>query len=221
MDMDRAQHALLTDLANLARTLGSPQRLLLLQHAAQGARPVERLAELSGLSVANASQHLQHLKRSSLVVAERKGKQVLYSLAGGPITDVLGALTRLAQHQRSEIRSVISASLTQPDDLEGISLDELLERLRDSSVILLDVRPPEEFAMGHLPGAINVPVEGLEDHLPLLARDREIIAYCRGPHCVLSTSAVDIMRKEGIRARQLNAGFPEWKAAGHTVVTGA
>nr|WP_206608850.1 metalloregulator ArsR/SmtB family transcription factor [Notoacmeibacter marinus] len=221
MDIERAQLTLFTELAEIARTLGSPHRLMLLQHVAQGARSVERLAELTGLSMANASQHLQHLKRSNLVATERDGKRVLYSIASGPINEVLGALTRLAEHQRAEIQSVISDSLTQRDRLEGISREELLERLRESSVTLLDVRPREEFEMGHLPGAINIPAEVLEEHLSMLPQDHEVVAYCRGPHCVLSTSAVDTLRQNGIKARLLDTGFPEWKAAGLTIETGA
>ena len=217
MDIERAQLALLTELAEIARTLGSPQRLMLLQHVSQGARSVERLAELTGLSVANTSQHLQHLKRSGLVVARRDGKRILYDLASGPINELLAALTYLAEHRRAEIQSVISDSVNQTERLEGISREELLERLRDSSVTLLDVRPREEFAMGHLPGAINIPVEELEERLSALPVEHEVIAYCRGPHCVLSVNAVALLRRKGIRTRLLNAGFPDWKAAGLTV----
>lgn len=221
MDIERAQLALFAELAEIARTLGSPHRLMLLQHVAQGARSVERLAELTGLSVANTSQHLQHLKRSNLVTTERDGKRILYELGTGPIPDVLTALTRLAEHQRAEIQAVITDSLTQRDRLEGISREELLERLRDASVTLLDVRPAEEFAMGHIPGAINIPVEMLEERLSLLPKDHEVVAYCRGPHCVLSTSAVATLRRNGIKALLLDAGVPEWKAAGLTLETGA
>ncbi|WP_025030006.1 ArsR/SmtB family transcription factor [Nitratireductor aquibiodomus] len=221
MDIERAQLALLTELAEIARTLGSPQRLMLLQHVSQGARSVERLAELTGLSVANTSQHLQHLKRSDLVVARRDGKRILYDLASGPINELLASLTYLAEHRRAEIQSVISDSVNQTERLEGISRDELLERLRDSSVTLLDVRPREEFAIGHLPGAINIPVEELEERLSALPVEHEVIAYCRGPHCVLSVTAVALLRRKGIRTRLLNAGFPDWKAAGLSVETGA
>lgn len=221
MDIERAQLALLTELAEIARTLGSPQRLMLLQHVSQGARSVERLAELTGLSVANTSQHLQHLKRSDLVVARRDGKRILYDLASGPINELLASLTYLAEHRRAEIQSVISDSVNQTERLEGISRDELLERLRDSSVTLLDVRPREEFAMGHLPGAINIPMEELEERLSALPVEHEVIAYCRGPHCVLSVNAVALLRRKGIRTRLLNAGFPDWKAAGLSVETGA
>ncbi|MGE6781821.1 ArsR/SmtB family transcription factor [Ensifer adhaerens] len=221
MDLERAQLALFAVLAEIARAMGSPHRLMLLQHVSQGARSVERLAELTGLSVANTSQHLQHLKRSNLVTTERDGKRILYGLGTGPIPDVLNSLTRLAEHQQTEIQAVITDSLTQRDRLEGITREQLLERLRDSSVTLLDVRPAEEFAMGHIAGAINIPVETLEEHLSLIPKNQEVVAYCRGPHCVLSTSAVTTLRRNGIKALLLDAGVPEWKAAGFALETGS
>ena len=205
---------LFIELAELARTLGNTHRLILLEHIAQGERAVERLAELSGLSIANTSQHLQHLKRTGFVQTRREGKRVLYRLGNGPIMNLLDALRQNAEHNRSEIHELISDSFNQRDKLELISREELLSRMQDDSITLLDVRPAEEFALGHLPGAINIPFEELEHRINELPADQEIVAYCRGPYCVLSFEAVAALNKKGLKVRRLKSGFPDWKAAG-------
>ncbi|KQU86334.1 ArsR family transcriptional regulator [Ensifer sp. Root31] len=205
------------ELAELARTLGSAQRLVLLQHVAQGERPVDRLAELSQLTIANASQHLQQLKRAGYVQARRDGKNVLYRLGNGPIIELLAALSRLAEFNQAEIRSLVSDSVYQRENLEGITGLELLERIREGGVTILDVRPEDEFTSGHLPGAINIPFDDLERRLSELPRNQEVVAYCRGSRCVLSHRAVASLKSDGIRARYLQDGFPAWKAAGLAV----
>ncbi|MGF6229272.1 rhodanese-related sulfurtransferase [Inquilinus ginsengisoli] len=211
------QSRLFAELAELARTLGHAHRLMLLEQIGQGERPVERLAELAGLTVANASQHLQHLRRAGLVESRRDGKRVLYRLGGGPIVPLLAALRRQAGHRRAEIRDVVADSIGRPERLEGLSREDLLERLREGGVTLLDVRPEEEFALGHLPGALNIPVESLERRLAELPPGQEIVAYCRGPYCVLSVEAVAALRACGLPARRLRDGFLDWKAAGMDV----
>lgn len=215
----QAQTQAFAELAELARTLGNAHRLMLLEHIAQGERSVERLAELSSLSVANASQHLQHLKRAGLVEARRDGKRVLYRPGGGPVEPLLAALRQQADYRRAEIRRLVADVRTQGDGLEAVSRAELLERLQDGDVTLLDVRPAEEFALGHLPGAMNIPVEALEQRLAELPPGQEVVAYCRGPYCVLSATAVSALRAHGVRARRLADGFPDWKAAGLNVET--
>lgn len=215
------QTQIFAELAELARTLGHAHRLILLEHIAQGERAVERLAELSGLSVANASQHLQHLRRAGFVQTRRDGKRVLYRLGSGPIVGLLAALREYAEHNRSEIRQLVADSVGQRERLEAISREELLGRMQEGSVTLLDVRPDDEFALGHLPGAINIPVEELGRRLAELPRKQEIVAYCRGPYCVLSANAVAALRAKGFRARRLENGFPDWKAAGLCVETAA
>lgn len=202
------------EIAELAKTLGHAHRLMLLEHVAQGERPVERLAELCGLSIANASQHLQHLRRAGLVRARRDGKHVLYQLGSGPIANLLGALRQYAEHSQSEIHRLVTDSFTGTERLEGISRQELLSRMRDDTVTLLDVRPADEFALGHLPGAINIPVAELERRLAELPKGREIVAYCRGPYCVLSHEAVAFLLTKGRQARRLENGFLDWKASG-------
>jgi rhodanese-related sulfurtransferase len=201
-------------LAEIAKTLGQAHRLALLEHIAQGERAVERLAELTGLSVANTSQHLQHLRRAGFVQTRRDGKRVLYRWGAGPIAPLLAALRGYAEHQHAEIRDVIADSIHQRDRLDGVSIEELLGMLDSGGVVLLDVRPSEEFAQGHLPGAINIPTEDLERRLADLPAGADVVAYCRGPYCVLSTDAVAALRAHGVAARRLDAGFPEWKAAG-------
>lgn len=208
---------LFTELAEIARTLGHAHRLMLLEHIAQGERPVERLAELTGLTVANTSQHLQHLRRGGFVETRRDGKRVLYRLGAGPVEAVLRSLREYAEHTRSEIRELVSDPMNASGRLESISQEELLERLVSGGMTLLDVRSGEEYALGHLPGALNIPTEELDRRLAELPADQEIVAYCRGPYCVLSTTAAELLIAKGFRVRRLNAGFPEWKAAGLTV----
>ncbi|WP_457582430.1 ArsR/SmtB family transcription factor [Ensifer canadensis] len=205
------------EFAELARTLASAQRLLLLEHIAQGERSVERLAELAGLSIANASQHLQQLRRAGFVETRRDGKRVLYRLGPGPVIGLLAALRRYAEHNRAQIRELVADRLDRPDRLEAIPREELLQRMREGGVTLLDVRPEDEFASGHLPGAINIPIEDLERRFAELPAGTEIVAYCRGPYCALSFDAVTVLQGKGFAARRLESGFPDWKAAGLAV----
>ena len=207
------QTPLAAELAELARTLGNAHRLVLLEHIAQGERPVERLAELSGLSVANTSQHLQQLRRAGFVATRRDGKHVYYRLGTAPIAGLLNALGAVAQHNRSEIRRLVADSQDRRDGLEAISRDELLSRLGEGGMTLLDVRPADEFAQGHLPGALNIPADELLERLGELPAGHEIVAYCRGPFCVLASDAVATLRAHGLRARRLDAGFPDWRAS--------
>jgi rhodanese-related sulfurtransferase/DNA-binding transcriptional ArsR family regulator len=200
--------------AELARVLGQANRLELLEHVAQGERPVERLAQLTGLSVANASQHLQVLRRAALVRARRDGKQVLYRLGDGPVIELLAALRRYAEHSRAELNAIVADYFGRLDSLEPVSRRDLVKRLKDKSVLLLDVRPEDEFAQGHLPGALNIPLPQLGKRLSKLPKRAQIVAYCRGPYCVLSFEAVAALRAKGYDARRLEDGFPEWKAAG-------
>lgn len=211
------QSHIFEEFAELARTLASAQRLLLLEHIAQGERSVERLAELSGLSVANASQHLQQLRRAGFVVTRRDGKRVLYRLGSGPVIGLLSALRQYAEHNRTQIRELVADRLDRPDSLEAISREELLHRLGEGSITLLDVRPEDEFASGHLPGAINIPIDELERRLAELPAGAQIVAYCRGPYCALSFDAVTVLRGKGFAVRRLDSGFPDWKAAGLAV----
>ncbi|WEX86682.1 metalloregulator ArsR/SmtB family transcription factor [Sinorhizobium garamanticum] len=204
-------------LAELAKMLGSAHRLELIEYVAQGERSVERLAELTGLTVANTSQHLQLLRRGGYVRSRRDGKRVLYRLGDGPILDLLASLHRYGERNSAEVREVVGDYFGKLDQLEPVTREALLGRLDEGGVTLLDVRPEDEFNLGHLPGALNVPLGELEQHLSALPKDQEIVAYCRGPYCILSFEAVAALRARGYRVRRLEDGFPEWKAAGYVV----
>ncbi|MEL7550570.1 ArsR family transcriptional regulator [Pseudomonas protegens] len=209
----------LADMAELARILGHHHRLILLEHIARGEQPVERLVEASGLSVANTSQHLQQLRRGGFVQTRRDGKRVLYSLSQGPLAALLGGLRQYVEYNHGQIRELLADSEQQPGRLEGISREELRQRLQEGGMTLLDVRSPQEFALGHLPGAINIPVEELEQRLAELPAGQELVAYCRGPYCVLSHNAAALLRAKGFRVRRLDDGFVDWQAAGLGVET--
>lgn len=219
--MTSAKKQIFEQFADLARTLGHANRLELIEHVSQGERSVERLAELTGMSVNNTSQHLHHLRRAGFVRSRRAGKRVLYSLGDGPIGSVLSALRCYAERNCAEVREIVSDYFEKLDKLEPVSREELIKRLTDSSVVLLDVRPEDEFALGHVPGALNVPLEELEQRLADLPKDREVIAYCRGPYCILSFEAVAALRAKGYQVRRLEDGFPEWVAAGLEVEAAA
>jgi ArsR family transcriptional regulator len=202
-------------LAEVAQALGHPHRLELLEHVAQGERSVEELAARANLSFANTSRHLQILRRARLVDTERRGKRVLYRLAGETeVVEVMRALGRVGERNVAEVSRVMTDYFHARDALEAVSREDLISRLRDGLVTILDVRPEDEFALGHLPGALNIPLGKLEDRLGELPADREVIAYCRGPYCVLSVEAVAALRARGYLVRRLEDGYPEWKAAG-------
>ena len=200
--------------AAVARTLGSAHRLELLELLAQTERSVDELAGLSGLTVANASQHLQQLRRSGLVEARRDGKRVLYRLADAEVVALLGGLRRITERNVGAVEKVLNSYFRERDSLEPVSRKELLRRMRAGLVTVIDTRPAEEFAAGHVAGAFNVPLRELKRRLRELPRDREIVAYCRGAYCVLSYEAVAELRKRGFKAFRLEEGYPEWKAAG-------
>ncbi len=198
----------------IARGLGNAHRIDILEHLGQGERGVDALAAKIGLSTANTSQHLQQLKRAGLVESRRDGKYILYRLKGDNVLTLLGALFDVGEHNLAEVDKVMRDYFHKRDDMEAVSHEELLERSRDGLVTVLDVRPNDEFAMEHLPGAKNIPLEELETRLSEIDPAQEVIAYCRGPYCVLSFEAVAALRKRGIKARRLEDGLPEWRAAG-------
>ncbi len=217
MSSEHPKRTIFEQFAAVARTLGSAHRLELLELVAQSERSVETLAELSGLTVANASQHLQQLRRTGLVSARREGKRVLYRLADEDVVALLSALRRVAERNVGAMEKVLASYFRERDNLEPVSRKELLRRMREGLVTVLDTRPPEEFAAGHLPGAVNVPPCDLKRRLRQLPRAQEIVAYCRGPFCVLSYEAVAELRKRGFKALRLEDGYPQWKAAGFPV----
>jgi rhodanese-related sulfurtransferase/DNA-binding HxlR family transcriptional regulator len=211
------KHDLFTQFARVGKALGNGNRLELLEYLAQGERSVDELSKVSGLTIANTSQHLQQLRQSGLVSSRKEGLKVFYMLSGDDVVSLLDALRGVAQRHVADVERLVNSYLTVRDDLEPLPRHELLERVREGLVTVLDVRPPEEYAAGHVPGAVNVPLTELEQYLEALSPDQEIVAYCRGPHCVLAFDAVAQLRKKGLRARRLEDGYPEWKTAGFPV----
>ena len=202
-------------LAEIAQALGHSHRLELLEHLGQGERSVEDLATRSGMTVANTSRHLQLLRRAALVEGRREGKRVFYRLSDeDAVVSLLQALSRVGERNSAEIARVMASYFRARDEFEPVSRKELLERLRCGTATVLDVRPEDEFRQGHVPGALNIPLSQLERRLAELPVDREVVAYCRGPWCVLSFEAVAVLRHRGYQVRRLEDGFPEWKVAG-------
>ena len=220
MSSSSPKQAIFASLAEVAQALGHAHRLELLEQIAQGARSVDDLAEAAQLTVANASRHLQLLRRARLVEAARHGKRVFYRLAGDvAVVSLLKALGHVGERNIAEVQRLMQDYFYQRDSLEALSREELISRIKEGAVTLLDVRPEKEFALGRLPGAINVPLNELRQRLSELPKRREIVAYCRGPYCVMSFEAVAVLRGRGYRARRLEDGFPEWMAAGYAVET--
>lgn len=212
--MEETKRELYRSIAKVAQALASGNRLQLLEIMAQGERSVDALAAMTGMTVANASQHLQALRRAGIVSARKAGLRVYYRVAGDDVVRLYDGLRMVAESRLAEVRELVNEFLGDRRALEPVQAQELLSRAKKGLVTVLDVRPHEEYAAGHLPGAINVPLDKLEDRLAALPKKREIIAYCRGPYCLMSFEAVAALRKRGWKARRLQDGFPEWKAAG-------
>jgi rhodanese-related sulfurtransferase len=216
----RFKDAIYEQLARLGKATSAPRRLELLDLLCQGPRTVEALAEQAALSVANASQHLQVLRAARLVDAEKKGLHVEYRLAYDEVCRFFVGLRRLAETRLAEVEQVTRAYLEARGALEPVAGDELLRRVRSGEVTVLDVRPAEEYRAGHLPGAISIPVGELEARLEEIPRKREVVAYCRGPYCVMAVEAVEILRKHGLRAHRMEQGVVDWRARGWRVERG-
>jgi len=221
MSSESPKQALFAQFAAVAKAVAHPHRLELLEQLAQGERSVEVLADRIRVSIANASQHLQHMRRAGLIVARRERKFVFYRLADNAVLDLLVSVRRVAERNSAEVDRVVCSYFQNRDNLEPVSRKELVDRLKAGIVTVLDVRPEDEFALGHLPGAINIPLSELEKRLADLDPKQEIVAYCRGPYCVLSYEAVAVLRARGFKVRRLEDGLPEWRAAGLPVDAGS
>jgi ArsR family transcriptional regulator len=216
------KQAIFESLAEIAQALGHAHRLELLEHLGQGERSVEELAARAGLRFANASRHLRILRRASIVETRRDGKRVFYCLASEvEMIRLLRALAVVGERNMAEVERVMASYFRARDAMEPISRSELMARLRDDLVIVLDVRSEVEFRLGRLPCALNIPLSELEHRLSELPSGADVVAYCRGPYCVLSFEAVALLRARGYMARRLEDGFPEWKAAGLPVEASA
>ncbi len=214
MSSDNFKHEIFNQFARVGKALGNGNRLELLEFLAQGERSVEQLSKVAGLTLANTSQHLQHLRQAGLVTTRKQGLKVYYKISGIDVMELLQKLRLVSERHVAEVDRLVDTYLTVKDSLEPIPREELLSRARDGLVMVLDVRPAEEYAAGHVPGAVNIPLHELEQRLEELDKNQEIVAYCRGPHCVLAFDAVVSLRQQGLKARRLEDGYPEWITAG-------
>ena len=219
MSSGNPKRDLYVQFAAVAKAIGNEHRLELLELVSQGERSVEALAERSGLSIANASQHLQHLRRAGLVTARRHAKFVLYHLADDAVLTMLSGIHKVAERNVGEVERILRGYFNSRDDLEPVTRAELKRRMQQGLVTVLDVRPEDEFELGHLPGARNIPLSQLKRRLSRLDRKTEIVAYCRGPYCILAFEAVALLRERGFKVHRLEDGYPEWKAAGLPIET--
>lgn len=215
-----ARTALNEQFARVGKALSSPRRIELLDLLAQGERPVESLAGASDMTVALASSHLQVLRAARLVEARRDGQRVHYRLAGDDVYQLLTAIRAVARERLAELEVAVVAYLHTPDELEPVTREDLLARARSGDVTILDVRPREEYLAGHIPGALSIPFEELEELLAHLPSEADIVAYCRGPYCLLAPQSVTLLRIHGHSARRLADGLPEWRLAGLPIATG-
>jgi len=212
--------AIYEQFARIGKAVSSPKRLELLDLLCQGPRTVEVLAKESGLTVANASQHLQVLRAARLVDTEKQGLFVTYRLADPAVCEFFRAMRVLAENRLAEVEQIKRQFLQGREGMEPVNREELLSRVRQGAVTLLDVRPVEEFKAGHLVGALSIPLGQLKLRLTDLPRDQEIVAYCRGPYCVLSVEAVEILRAEGFQAIRVEEGIQDFSAMGFSITEG-
>ncbi|ARU01826.1 ArsR/SmtB family transcription factor [Yoonia vestfoldensis] len=213
--------ALLEEYALVARALSAPARLMLLEQLAQGERGVEALAEKTGLTIANCSQHLQQLRRAALVTSRRDGKAVIYRLTDANTLTLMDILRIVAERNLAQVERILRGLSGGEDAPEPVSREDLAARIAEGSVTVLDVRPADEYTAGHIPGALNMTLTDIERIVPMLDPAAEIVAYCRGPYCVYAHQAVTALRKRGFTARRLDGGLPEWREDGRPVLTEA
>lgn len=221
MNGREAKDALYEQFARIGKAVTSPRRIELLELLAQGERSVESLAGVAGIGITSTSAHLQVLRGARLVASRRDGTRILYRLADEEVLELIDVVRRLARARLSEVDDVVEAYFSARDTLTPVGRDDLLARSERAEVVVLDVRPAEEFEAGHIPGAMSIPLGELRERLGELPRDVEVVAYCRGPYCVLAPQAVELLAEQGIRARRLDEGLPEWRLAGLPVAVGA
>ena len=206
--------------ARIGKALASARRVELLDLLCQGERSVEALARASSMTVTNTSQHLHVLRAARLVDTRKEGTKVIYRVADDEVCRFFFALRELAGARLAEVEQIVRRYMESSDELEPVTHEELIARAKQDDVVVLDVRPQDEFAAGHIPGAVSVPLGELEQRLGSLPCDAQIVAYCRGPYCLLAPRAVELLRERGFHARRLEDGFPEWRLAGLPVSVG-
>ena len=198
-------------LAGMIKAMANPHRLEIIDLLSQGERSVDEIAKQTGMAVANASQHLQVLKQSRLVQIKRKGNFILYSLASDNIYKAWKDLRQIGMESLAEVQKLVKDFRTTKSNLEAVRIDELLLKMESSNVILLDVRPEQEFHAGHITNAINIPVDQLAKRIGELKKTKQYVAYCRGPFCVFADDAVQFLAQKGFKVRRLDEGYPDWK----------
>ncbi|CDO09518.1 ArsR family transcriptional regulator [Mycolicibacterium cosmeticum] len=211
------KNRLFSEFARIGKALASPQRLEILDLLAQGERTVESVADETGQSMANASRHLQQLRQAQLVSTRRDGLYVHYRLAGPEVVALIVTLRQAGEAHLAEVDRVVRDFFGDRDGFEPVTPADLARRMREGEVVVLDVRPEQEYAAGHIAGALSMPVNDMSDRLPELSRDRHYVAYCRGPYCVYADEAVALLQSNGFTAQRLSAGYPEWRLAGRPV----
>jgi DNA-binding transcriptional ArsR family regulator/rhodanese-related sulfurtransferase len=220
-DTDREfKDRLYGQLARLGKALSSPHRLEMLELLAQGERTVDSLAHEIGLSLANASQHLQALRHAALVESRKDGLFVYYRLADPHVFELSKVMRSVAEARLAELDRLVHDHFGDRTDAEPVGMDELLKRARTRNIVILDTRPAGEYLAGHIPGAVSIPVDDLHRRLKDLSKGKEYVAYCRGPYCIYADRAVEMLRASGRRAHRLAEGFPEWRSAGFPVAQG-
>lgn len=202
---------LFENFARVAKALASANRLELLEALAQGERSVDGLAQASGMSVANTSNHLRIMREGGLVQSRREGTQIIYSLSDDKVPLLLAGIRYVAERHIAEVERIVRENFNSKDKLTPVRRDELLGMVKSGEAMVIDVRPSSEYDAGHIEGAVNIPLESLTERLSKLPKDQEIVAYCRGPYCMMSFDAVEQLRQRGYRARRLEDGYPEWK----------
>ena len=212
--MSKIKKQLFEQLALIAHTLGSPQRIEMLDYLAQAERSVDELSQLSGLTIANTSRHLQILKQHGLVSMRKQGKSRLYTVAGDDVIQLISSLHRTAENHLAQVNLLKAQMTNNNSSVQTISSQQLFEKLKSRNTLIFDVRPNKEYQQGHIKGAINIQPDEIEEQTQDLSTKKTIVAYCRGPYCVYSYQMIESLRTQGIKALRLEEGFPEWKAAG-------
>lgn len=213
--------ALYEQFARIGLAVASPKRIELLDLLSQGEKTVEQLAEQSATAIKNTSAHLRVLRQARLVETRRDGAYVYYRLGADEVFRFVRDLQALSRGRLAEVEQVARLYIDERDELEPVTIKELRRRMRDGDVTVIDVRPEEEYQAGHIPGALTIPVAQLKRRLAEIPKNREVVAYCRGPYCVFSVEAVGLLRKHGYRARRTNEGFPDWRASGLPIASGS
>jgi rhodanese-related sulfurtransferase/DNA-binding transcriptional ArsR family regulator len=219
MDKRAFKNQLYQQFARIGKALASPHRIEMLELVMQRERSVESLANELGLTVGNASAHLQVLREARLVEPRKEGLFVHYRIADDVVMELLGNVRKVAEARLAEVDRLVESFFVDRANMDAIGFDELKARLKTESVILVDVRPAEEYQAGHIAGAISIPFDQIDERLREIPRDKEVVAYCRGPYCVFADQAVAALARKRRKARRLDGGFPEWKTAGLPVAT--